>query len=434
MKNLHYLIGGVFLMYSFSSLAEDLLTIYQQALQADPRIHSSALELQISESREWQTIGEMLPQVTGSANWSANNQRVDGNGTSNFHGTRYTLSLSQSLFDFGKFWSWRRSQKVIGQATAEHKEILNSLMFDVVERYFSVLEAVDQLKLVHQNKEMTQKQLEQVKKRYAKQLLKVTDVYEIEARLDALVADKIEAENILAVAKENLTELTNKAPKALQVLGGQFDFKPIGGEIKDWVAVAKAQNPTIAAQLSSIDVASDDVVVQKSAHLPIIEFQLRYTLADTGFDSATRPETETQVAAININVPLFSSGVVYHRVNEAQHKLTITKHDYEIKTRAVIKETKDAFLTTNSNYRRIQAIEKSLKSAVKSREAIVKGFSYGMETIMDVLDAGQHEYRIRRDLSQAKYNYIVNKLRFFYITGMINEGNLKEVNDWLQAG
>ncbi len=131
MKNLHYLIGGVFLMYSFSSLAEDLLTIYQQALQADPRIHSSALELQISESREWQTIGEMLPQVTGSANWSANNQRVDGNGTSNFHGTRYTLSLSQSLFDFGKFWSWRRSQKVIGQATAEHKEILNSLMFDV---------------------------------------------------------------------------------------------------------------------------------------------------------------------------------------------------------------------------------------------------------------------------------------------------------------
>jgi prefoldin alpha subunit len=132
---------------------------------------------------------------------------VDGNGTSNFHGTRYTLSLSQSLFDFGKFWSWRRSQKVIGRATAEHKEILNSLMFDVVERYFSVLEAVDQLKLVYQNKEMIQKQLEQVKKRYAKQLLKVTDVYEIEARLDAIVADKIEAENILAVAKENLTEL-----------------------------------------------------------------------------------------------------------------------------------------------------------------------------------------------------------------------------------
>ncbi len=436
MKTLQKLSFSSLLVASLTCQAEDLLTIYQQALQADPRIHSSQLQIDISEDRRGQALGEMLPQVNANANWSANTQRGfdardRGIRTRNFHGTRYTVSLTQSLIDFTKFWNWERTQKVIDQTTAENTETLNRLMFDIVERYFNVLEAQDQLALVQKTKEATGKQLQQVKKQFAKQMVKITDVYEVETRLDTLVADEIEAENILVVAKENLTELTGKEPEDLQPLTA-IQFKPIEGDIEEWIAVAKSQNPTIAAQAKAIEAADDDVAAQKSGHLPVVEFQMNYINSNTGFDSAERPETETQVAAINVRVPIFSGGVTTHRVSEAKHRLAVTKYDYQAKVREVVKETKDAYFTTNTSFKRIEANKKALTSAVKSRQAMEKGFEYGVETVMDVLNAWQHEYRAGRDLARAKYDYITNRIRFVYAMGMITEENLQEVNDWLK--
>ncbi len=419
------------LMTSFHCQAEDLLSIYQQALQADPRIHSSELQIQISDDRRGQALGEMYPQISASANWSANNQRVNTVGTSNFHGVRYTLSLNQTLIDFTKFWNWQRTQKVIDQSTAEQAETLNQLMFDVVERYFNVLEAVDQLSLVQQTKEATAKQLQQVQKQFAKQMVKITDVYEIETRLDTLAADEIEAENILAVAKENLTELTDKTPENLQPLK-EMTFKPLEGKIEEWVAIAKVKNPTLIAQASAIAAADDDVDAQIAGHLPVVEFQMNYIDSNTGFDSALRPNTETQVAAINVRVPLFSGGVTSHRVSESRHRLAMEKYDQQAKVRTVVKETKDAFLSANTSFRRIEANKKALASAIKSREAMEKGREYHVETEMDVLNARQQEYRAGRNLARAKYDYIKNRIRFVYAMGMISEENLQEVNGWLK--
>ncbi|HCT99643.1 MAG TPA: type I secretion protein TolC, partial [Methylococcaceae bacterium] len=48
--------------------AEDLLTIYQQALGADPDSKSAALNVEITKEQTGEALGEMLPQVSGSAN------------------------------------------------------------------------------------------------------------------------------------------------------------------------------------------------------------------------------------------------------------------------------------------------------------------------------------------------------------------------------
>jgi outer membrane protein len=144
-------------------------------------------------------------------------------------------------------------------------------------------------------------------------------------------------------------------------------------------------------------------------------------------------QTDTQVAAINVNVPIFSGGVTSQRTQEAQHKLTLNKYDSEAKLRALIKETSDAFLASNANVRRIRATQKALESAAKSREAMETGFGYGVETISDVLKAQEEEFKAKRDLAKAKYGYVKNRMRFMQAIGMISEENLAEVNGWLQA-
>jgi outer membrane protein len=421
------------LLLSVSNIGqtEDLLTIYQQALDADPELKSSETKIQIGTAQKGQALGAMLPQVTGTGNWSTNRQD-SGRSSDDYTGTRYVVSLNQTILDFPKFWNWKRAQSVENQYTLENVEAQHALMFNVVEKYFDVLEAEDELSFYKSEQEINEQQLEQIQKLFDRQLVKITDLYTIEARLDQVKASIIESEAKLVTAKESLKELTNSSPTTLLKLRDEIEYKELDGKLEDWLAVAKSENPTLAAQEQAIEAADHDVATQKSGHLPVVELQLNYYNTDTGFQSARTGQTETRVAAINVNVPIFSGGVTTKRTQEAQHKLTLNKYDKEAKLRALTKETSDAFLNSNASVRRIKATRKALESATKSREAMETGFSYGAETMNDVLDAQQEEFSVMRELAKAKYSYIKNRMRFMQAIGMISEENLTEVNKWLQ--
>ncbi|OQW71588.1 MAG: type I secretion protein TolC [Proteobacteria bacterium ST_bin11] len=415
--------------------AEDLLTVYQQAVNGDPRLKAAGLKVDIVTAQKEQSFGEFLPQVSASGNWSQNDQTVGNSTTSvntTYPGKRYTVSVNQSLVDFAKFWNWRRARETENVYIEERVEAENALIDDVVERYFDVLQAEDQLTLLRGEADALDKHLEQIKRQFDKQLIKITDLYEVEARIDQVQASEIEAETALIKAKENLKELTNSIPEGLYRLREDIDYQPLEGNLEDWIGMAKSENPLLRAQVLAIEAASDDVAMQRSRHLPVVDLQFNYFNADTGFQSSRTPQTEVQVAAINVTVPIFNGGVISEKTNEAQHRLELAKNENDSKTRALIKEISDAFLTSNSSVRRISASAKALASAKKSREAKEKGFKFGLETVNDVLDAQQAEFRAKRDLSQGRYNYVKSRMRFLHAVGVISTQNLQEINDWLQ--
>lgn len=423
--------------------ADDLLSIYQQALEADPELKSSETRIQLGTAQKGQALGQMLPQVTATGNWSTNKTTPSvlardrfGRatiGTNHYGGTRYVVSLSQSLLDFPKFWTWRKAKSVESQYTLENIEAQHALMFNVVEKYFDVLEAEDELSFFKSEEEITGQQLEQIQKLFERQLVKITDLYTLESRLDQVKASIIESEAKLVTAKESLKELTNTPPTTLLKLRDEIEYKELEGKLEDWLDVAKSENPTLVAQQFAIEAAEHDVTAQKSGHLPVVELQMNYYNTDTGFQSADLGSaTDTQVAAINVSLPIFSGGTTLRRTQEAQHRVTLNRYDKEAKLRGLIKETSDAFLNSNASVRRIKATRKALESASKSREAMETGFSYGAETMSDVLDAQQEEFSVMRDLSKSKYSYVKNRIRFQQAIGMISEDNLVEVNNWLQ--
>lgn len=202
MKKLPLLIACLTILYTGVGKAEDLLTIYQQALDADPQLQTASLKVEIGAAQKGQALGQMLPQISANTNWSKNSQASGVSGvpssacsnppcTSNYNGTRYTVSLTQTVLDFAKFWDWRRAQEIENQYASENIEAQHALMFNVVEKYFDVLEAEDQLHYLQAESESTLKQLEQVQKQYAKQLVLVTDLYEVEARIDQIKATEM---------------------------------------------------------------------------------------------------------------------------------------------------------------------------------------------------------------------------------------------------
>ncbi|MEQ1739365.1 MAG: TolC family outer membrane protein [Methyloglobulus sp.] len=437
MKKFNVVLLGLMLVMGKAVYAEDLLAIYQQALEADPELKSSEAKIGIGTAQKGQALGAMLPQVTGTANWSINSQRQGKKNSfvSDYYGVRYIVSLNQTLLDFSKFWTWRRTKATESQYTLENIEAQHTLLFKVVEKYFDVLATEDELDFYKSEEEITEQQLEQIQKLFDRQLIKITDLYAIEAHLDQVKASIIEAETKVVTAKGSLKELTNTSPAMLLKLRGDIDYKELEGKLEDWLEVAKSENPTIAAKQYAIAAADHEVTAQKSKHLPVVDLQLNYFNTNTGFQSASLSggTVETQVAAINVNVPIFSGGTTTKQTQEAQHRLTLNKYDKEATLRELIKETSDSFLTSNASVRRIKATRKALESASKSREAMETGFGYGVETISDVLNAQKEEFRVMQDLAKAKYSYIKNRMRFMQAIGMISEENLAELNGWLQG-
>lgn len=437
MKITKHWLTAIIVACTQTALAEDLLAVYQQALQADPQLKSAEVKVEIGAAQKGQALGQMLPQVSASGNWSANKQTIRGRNsaqTSNYNGTRYYVSLNQSLFDFAKFWEWRRAAKVEDQYAAEAIEARNQLMFNVVDRYFSELEAEDQLSFARSEKQAAQKQLEQIQKQYAKQLLKITDLYAVEARVDQIIAAEILAESKRVTAQESLRELTGVSPVELSKLQDSVEYQEIQGDLQQWIDMALSQNPSISAKQTAIEAAENNVTVQKSKYLPVADLQLNFYDTNTGYQSANLgADTQTEVAAINVNVPLFSGGTTTHQLFEAKHRLQLSKNDNEATIRAITKETSDSFLSANAAARHIKASQKALESAGKSREAMERGYHYGVVTISDVIKAQQDEFSAKKDFAQAKYNYIKNRIRFMHAIGSISEENLQEVNGWLQA-
>ena len=423
-----------------ATAAEDLIAVYQQALEADPTSRSADEKTGIGSAQKGQALGQMLPQVALSGNWSQNRSTVGAtrlnpgapDTITNYPGTRYYLSLSQTLIDFGKFWAWRQATQVEDQYATEAIEAHNQLMFDVVERYFNELEAEDELNFAQTEKQAAQKQREQIQKQYAKQVVKITDLYAIEARLDQVIAAEIVAESKRVTAQDSLRELTGVSPAPLSKLKDVVDYPEIQGNLQQWVEMAQSQNPAISAKQKAVQAAEANVTAQKAKYLPTADLQLNYYNTNTGYQSTQSPPYQVQTAAINVNVPLFSGGITTQQVSEARHRLQISKNDNDTALRAITKETSDAFLSANAAARGIKASQKALDSAGKSREAMERGYQLGVVTISDVIKSQQDEVSAKKDFAQAKYSYIKNRIRFMHAIGSISEENLHEVNNWLE--
>ncbi|NOQ64532.1 MAG: TolC family outer membrane protein [Methyloprofundus sp.] len=431
MKVLVFCLWGI----SASVLADDLMSVYQQAVYADPNLKAAGFQFEVSAAQQAQAGGALLPQISANVNISYNNRKSVNDlqlGDDEYKGERYSVGLTQSLIDVAKIYNWKRYQSLTDKSLIDLYQAQQVLMYDVVERYFTVLAEQDNWLLISQETETTARQLEQIKRQFEKHLVKITDVYELEAKLDSLIADAIEAEALIDIAKQGLIELTGMPFKQLSTLRSDIEFAKLQGDLQLLTEQAQLNSPLIRAQEMEIEAADYDLTSQQARHLPVVDLELQYYNTDTGYQNTQTPTIDTKVAAININIPIFSGGATQQRAHEAAMQLELGKQQKIALLRSVEKETRDAFLTANASVRRIKAANRALHSSVKAREAMEKGFSYGMQSIGDVLISQAREYMAKRDLLTSKYIYIKNRIRFERASGILSPASLEEINQWLE--
>jgi len=247
------------------------------------------------------------------------------------------------------------------------------------------------------------------------------------------VAQTISAENQLAVARENLREITGLPPKDIEQLAKNSPLlRPKPENMGQWVDIALDHSLTLIAAEKSREIAREEVNRVRAGHYPTLDLVADHTYSDVQGGLFGERETEDTAVALQLNVPLYSGGAVSSRTREAAALHIQAKEEYEQQRRAIERQIRSAYLSVISNISQVKAFSQALESSRTALEATEAGFEVGTRTAVDVLNSQQELYRAQRDYAQSRYNYILETFRLKQAAGILSEQDVQQVNAWLK--
>ena len=131
---------------------------FSAAIDYSPALRISKERWNISSARKRATTGQLLPQINANASVSQNRQAQDILDISNtYRGERYSLQLTQVLFNWQAFNARGQAALLEDQAESEYFAELAFLLTEVADKYFSVLQAEDAVTSVRTEVEVLRK-------------------------------------------------------------------------------------------------------------------------------------------------------------------------------------------------------------------------------------------------------------------------------------
>ncbi len=417
---------GVFLL-AMSPLApaENLIEIFESALDSDPEFLATAADNRAAQEVRPQALAGLLPSVRVSLDtrWNERQRRRDSRSDN------LVLDVEQPLYRLDRRIALDQADSAIASADALHAAARQDLMVRVAERYFGVLEAEDERSFAQATLEAFEQQLAQSRQRFEVGLIAITDVEEAKAGYDLSKAQLIAAENALDIAREALRETTGVYHERLAPLGDMQLVMPEPADIDKWTQTALERNLRLLAARHDAETARQEVERVQAGHSPTLDAVGLLGLNDS--DSDVAGETRRASVALRLNFPLYSGGSVVSRTRESRHRHQSALEVLERERRRTQRETRGAYLGVNSGISRVHALEQAVRSSETAAEAIEAGFQVGTRTSVDVLDAQRELFRARRDLSEARYGYVLDVLRLKRAAGTLAEEDLQAVSIWL---
>ena len=419
---------------------QSLLDIYHQALA-----HDATLASALSANQAAQEIieqGKALYRPTVNFNAEANAVATDiryldsnlPNGRSNFETYKYGVDARQPIYRKQNLVQIEQSKTQVGLADKQLHLSQQALILRTTQAYFDVLIAQDKIDLIIAQKAAIQSQLDQAKANFEVGTATITDVNEAQARYDLILAQEIAAINEHQIAKHSIQNITGELPQKLATV--KTDIKPsnLDQNIDKWLEVATANNLNIQIQQDSVKLSEQEIERSKAGHLPTLDAVASYTdNYANGSPSVfgTGNELKTGAIGLQLQIPLYQGGATSSKVRQAVINKQKALDDVEIARRQTELDTQRAYLNLSSSIAQIKAFEQALISSQSQVDSTQLGYEVGVRTSVDVLNAQQQFFSAKRDLLQARYNYLVNIIRLKTASGIVTEADVADINQQL---
>lgn len=419
---------------SASTFSTDLMQLYREARLEDPQVLASFAQAQAGKEHQREAMGALLPQLSLNAGSNRIHQENDLVQQS-YDSESYSLVLRQYLYNKAAWENYQKFKSLARQSESQALDVQAEAAVELARRYFTALAAEDELELVRAERRTTQKSLDRVNALYEKQLALVTDQLDLKARVDLLAAQEVDARNQARISREALAEIVGRPVKEkLNRIRDDAQLRVSAQSLENWVREGIALNPALKASESGVEAAGAALRSGKGGHYPTVSLNLSAQETNEGYNNSLAPRTDSYVAGVGVQVPLYSGGSTSARVRGLYQDQLAAEQELEAIRRRVVKEITSAYLTANSNGEKIDANRLALDSAKLSRVAAEKALTYGMVNAVDVLASVRNEFRARRDLLKTQYEFLSNVFTLNRWAGKPPAESVGSVNNWLSPG
>jgi outer membrane protein len=442
---------------------EGLIEIYERAMENDPVIRQAEANYLVTTETKRQVRSALLPSVSLSGSTSDTSSTSDrpqdpvtgqpslvviGTET-DADSTNLSLSVTQTLFDWGQLLSLKQADKTILRAETDFAAIQQELMVRVATAYFNVLGAEDLLAADLAARDALSQQFEQTERQFQVGLIAITEVQEARAGYDQSVASVIASERTLATAQESLREIINAYVTDLRSPIEELPLlAPDPEDVDAWVEVAQQQNLALIASRIAAEIAEDDISIARSSRFPT----LRLSASESDRSSTATSTTtlapglppnprdgipfssggDSTSLSLSLSVPIYSGGANRSRIQQSVYRRRAAIEDVERFTRQTERMTRDAYLGVVSEISRVQALRQALESSRTALLATQAAEQVGQRTRVDVVNAVNNVRRAETTYAGSRYEYLLNILRLKQAAGSLSLEDLLEVDDWLE--
>lgn len=416
--------------------SQDLLQIWQLALQRDPVYASNRAGRDAEQEKIPQARARLLPFISADAVGELDNsRRLQGldNSTSKRRAL-WALTLVQPLIDISAWGELKRAEYIASSADVSQARAYQDLILRVSQSYFDVLAAQDTLRALLAEKTAIETQLRAAQQGFELGSTTIADTYEAQARLDLLTASELQARNVLQVSQDQLAKLINERPLVLAELAPDTQLPaPKPDRLADWTTQSAQANLAVAQAELATRIVAKQIDIAKSEHYPTVRLQAQAgSASDRGlYNTGGGPRSLDSTIGVHLSIPIFTGGEISSVVREQTSRLQQARYDLENAKREAIQSTQQHFSGVTSGLAQIKALQAAERSSLASLEANRTGYEVGVRVNIDVLNAQQQLYATQRSLSRARYDTLMNSLRLKASSGILTDNDIVAINQLL---
>lgn len=405
-----------------------LVKMYELALEHDAQLAQAEVVYQASLDSLTIAKAPLLPQITADGGYTINDSSSE---SADVNTLSIGVNLQQSLYEHDTWARYEQAKSVLEKAKYELQIARQNMIVRLAKRYFDVLLAKVDVELSIAQEKANKNQWDRAKVSAEIGLASKTDVLQTKSTYDLTKSERIRAENSLDVAYEGLIKLTGNAANDLKRIAFDTKIPEEALNIQEHENKASDQNLTVLKLIAQMQVASEDIEIQKSGHW--FKFFLRAGYTDnsySNFDSdyeSTYKDNQNMSVGVYTSIPLYSGGRTSALVSQARanHQAAIigvrdAKENAKLNARVEVRNIQRGFELVSAN-----------RAAVKSNEAFLEtaeeSYKVGLKDLLDVLTARANKYQALRNLTLSLHNLVLSKLRLAQATGSLNVDKLNEI-------
>ncbi len=410
--------------------------VVRTALQKNPELAASRLEVERANARVMEAWGYALPAVDFSGQYSRalkkpvfflpdfqnpNSGRIVPIEVGSNHAMTFSITARQTLFN---------ATVIVGVGAARiyqsvTKEIYKAREHETIAKarkaYYASLLAAEVRDMMRSTLKNAEENLKNVQLLRRQGLLSDYDELRANVGVENLRPSVIQAENNYALSLDGLRAVMGLAPSEPVEVQGRLTFEPIDTALfADAVERVLEANHQLRALRHQVDVNRAFVSAQRSNYFPVLAAfgNYQYQVAKNSLNISTNDFIGSSTVGLSVSFNLFEGLQTSSRVEQAEIDVKKTQEQLtglETSLRTAMHST---VLQLEQARKRIEAQGKTVEQAERGYKIATTRFLSGSGTQLEVNDAQVALTQAQVNRFQAVYEYLVAAADFEQLLGI----------------